>query len=886
MKAFYVVGTHWDREWYEPFQEFRRWLVELIDELIDLWRKNPAYGCFHLDGQTIVLEDYLEIRPERKEELLILIREGRLIVGPWYNLPDEWLVSGEALIRNLLRGKRLCENLNIPRMNFMYTPDQFGHIAALPMLAAGFGLLAGICWRGTQDETHPAHFVWIGPDGSRVAWHKLIDKGSYAGFDFGVRRPLKESNYDFSILPGLFDRYFSEESGRSAVPVVLMLDAVDHQRPDPRMPEILEALRAHRPDIEFLWASLETFGEEIARNADALPERQGELRMPCRDANRFAQYLIVHTLSSRYDLKQRNDRCQALLEYWAEPMTVLESMCGLERPSGFLDKAWQYLLCCHPHDSICGCSIDQVHRDMHYRFAQTEQLAEGIIQRAMASIAGATASASTWERLAVHNPLPQNRNGIYNLQIFVPSDFGETSRTVFLDGLATGERFNRFRLRDCHGREIPYQHVRVSRRQERKRLNELGRLDTQVGDIYEIAAQLELPGCGYTTVTVEPCMEATRTWGTLLSGPTEADNGLVKVSIGPAGEIEVRHHESGITYTGGLLYQDQADAGDGWTWGPILNDLDIRSYGSPVTTALVENGPLRVTFEIHRRLNIPESLCFEDEIRRSQVKTALEIVDHVTLQKGDPLVRIRTTVNNTVKDHRLRVLLPLPWKVDSSFADTPFAVVERSAIPPEGAEIWHERWNAETAFTTFFGVAGGSGGMAVISEGGLHEYALLNQPVPSLALTLFRAFRKTVGKPAESDGQLQGPLEFSYAIYPFSGKFNPVVAYQLAMDLRVQPRSHTVTKDAPEYRSFLRLECGQAVVTALKPAEDGSGAVIRFWNPTADPLTDGFKLDRPFKNVWACRMDETPLYPLQPGDGFVPVRIDPYGTATVKFTWF
>ncbi|HOJ67257.1 MAG TPA: glycoside hydrolase family 38 C-terminal domain-containing protein [Candidatus Hydrogenedentes bacterium] len=885
MKAFYVVGTHWDREWYEPFQEFRRWLVELVDELMGLWERDPAYGCFHLDGQTVVLEDYLEIRPERKDRLLSLIREGRLVVGPWYNLPDEWLVSGEALVRNLLRGKKICETLNIPRMHFMYTPDQFGHIAALPMLAAQFGLEAGICWRGTQDETHPAHFAWIGPDGSRVAWHKLIDKGSYAGFDFGVRRPLKESGYDFSKLPGLFDAYFTEEAARSTVPVVLMLDAVDHQRPDPRMPEILDALRKARPDIAFHWGTLEEFGRVISGHLNALPEWRGELRLPCRDANRFAQYLITHTLSSRYDVKRENDYCQGLLEYWAEPLSVLETMEGNTQPPGFLDKAWQYLLRCHPHDSICGCSIDQVHRDMHYRFAQVEQLAEGIIRRAMATVAGATAAADSWKRLAVHNPLPQDRKGVYNLEIFMPSEFGEVSKTVFLDGLATGERFNRFRLRDRQGREIPYQHVRVSRRQERKRLNELGRLDTVVGDLYEVAAEVDLPSCGYTTVTVEPCMEATRTWGTLLTGPMEADNGILRVSIGTRGELSVLHHSSGVAYEGGLQYQDQADAGDGWTWGPVLNDRDIRSYGSEVTTGIAENGPLRVTFEVRRRLRVPVELLFGEEVRRSDAGTELEIVDRVTLQRGEPLVRVRTVVHNSARDHRLRVLFPHPWQARCSFADTPFALVERPANPPEGVGTWHERWNAETAFTTFFGVAGDSGGLVVISGGGLHEYAFLNGSGSPLALTLFRAFRKTVGKPEEKDGQLQGPLEFSYALYPFGGRFNPVEAFRLAAELRVPPRAHAVREDAPDFRSLLRLECGVAVVTAIKPAEDGRGAVIRFWNPTPDTITDGFKLDRPFKEVWLCRMDETPLRVLQPGDGFVPVHIDPHGTATVKFTW-
>ncbi|HQN01146.1 MAG TPA: alpha-mannosidase, partial [Candidatus Hydrogenedentes bacterium] len=249
MKAFYCVGTHWDREWYEPFQEFRIWLVELIDELMDLMEKDPRYLCFHLDGQTIVIEDYLEIRPERRERLLRLLKERRLLIGPWYNLPDEWLVSGESLIRNMMRGYRMCRELGVAPLDFAYTPDQFGHIAALPMIMSGFGLRTGIVWRGTQDETCPAHFVWAGPDGSRLVYYKLMDKGSYGPFDLLARTPIKKAGNTDESFKEYFEPYLAEEQARGAAPVVLMLDAVDHQRPDREMPGFLEELRHRYPAI-------------------------------------------------------------------------------------------------------------------------------------------------------------------------------------------------------------------------------------------------------------------------------------------------------------------------------------------------------------------------------------------------------------------------------------------------------------------------------------------------------------------------------------------------------------------------------------------------------------------------------------------------------------
>ena len=67
---FIVPHTHWDREWYLPFQNFRAKLVKLIDSVIEICEKQVFR--FMLDGQTIVLEDYLEIKPEKKERLLKL----------------------------------------------------------------------------------------------------------------------------------------------------------------------------------------------------------------------------------------------------------------------------------------------------------------------------------------------------------------------------------------------------------------------------------------------------------------------------------------------------------------------------------------------------------------------------------------------------------------------------------------------------------------------------------------------------------------------------------------------------------------------------------------------------------------------------------------------
>ncbi len=881
MKAYYCVGTHWDREWYKPFQEFRMWLVELVDELIDLMEKDPRYRCFHLDGQTVMLEDYLEIRPEKRKKLVQLLKDRRILAGPWYNLPDEWLISGESFIRNLMRGMRICREMGFPHCDFAYTPDQFGHIAALPMIMQGFGLSAGICWRGAQDAHYPAQFVWVGPDGSRMVYHKLADKGSYGPFDFAVRRPMKASGRTDKAFKEYFEPYFKEETARAPLPIVLMLDAIDHQRPDPEMPDLFDDLQKRYPDITFVWASLEDYGREIAQHADELEERTGELRQPLRDISGMYQYLIVHTISSRYPLKRRNGKCQALLEKWAEPYALFQMMAGGQPVLTYLDKAWEYLLRNHPHDSICGCSVDQVHRDMMYRFDQSEMIADGVIRRAIAAIGKATDAPDAWQNIVVHNPLPFARHGVYDIAIEFPPDYPHK----YVDGLATGQLMNKFHLVKADGTRLSYQTRAVERNQPVKRLNDMGREMTYQSDLCHIAVELELPPCGYTGFRVEPTDEATRNYGTLMTGPLSASNGLISVSVNRDGTAAMRHEAFNRTFDGLFAYEDSGDAGDGWTRGPLVNDIVYRGPGNHVAVAVTENGPLRTTFRIEREFLLPDHVEMP-AYARSATRVPMQVTDFLSVEKGSSCLRVHTVVNNTVKDHRLRVLFPTGILTDTSFAKTPFAIVEREiAIPPESAH-WQERINPEKAFTYLCGVLNADGGFAALVPWGLHEYEVFATPDRTLALTLFRATGQTVMTAGEPDGQLQQTMRFDYQLWAFAGPLDRGLALRSVAEHQVGVRTHCAAT-LPEDYSFLYLgEGSKSFVTAIKPAQDGNGGVIRLWNPFDVPRDECIFLAKKVKEAHRCNLNEDPEAPIAlTKEGGMPVTVPARGLATIRFRW-
>ncbi len=412
MRVVLVPHTHWDREWYEPFAVFQERLLELFDRLLELLPNEPRFAHFHLDGQSAMIDDYLALRPEREAELAALFRAGRLSIGPWFTQMDEFLTSGESTIRNLEWGLARARSFGVDQPVggpwAGYLPDQFGHIGQMPQILRAYGIERAVLWRGVPSAIDRTAFHWRSPDGSEVLAEYFIA-------DYGVARDVPGHLASAADLAGELGRVVGLIAPYSDRDIVLVPVGDDHMIPPPQLAELLADASA-LSDTEMAIGSIAGFLAAAPPPA-AAPSWTGELRAASRGP------LLPNVYSARPHQKRRRALLEARLERYAEPLAAL--VPGMTWPEAAFTEAWRRLLWNGAHDSVCGCSHDQVARDVDARFAEAEAGVEAAIGHAAAVLAASAGDAGTlrW------NPSPFEREGIPGLGwVVIPDDAGGVAR--------------------------------------------------------------------------------------------------------------------------------------------------------------------------------------------------------------------------------------------------------------------------------------------------------------------------------------------------------------------------------------------------------------------------------------------------------------------------
>jgi len=867
-KIVYISGSHWDREWYLSFQSFRFRLVTMLNEVIDVLERDDSFGTYTMDGQTVVLEDFLQVEPEKKERIRALISAGRMRVGPWYAMPDENLVSGESLVRNLIIGHRIAKEFGASPMKCGFVCDIFGHTAQLPqILAKGFNINSALLGRGTNDYDCPAHFMWEAPDGSKVAAFKVPEECGYGSFWLDVWDPyLNGSEPDREQLVVRACRYVESEMKRSGVPYVFLMDNMDHEHIHKDAPWLAKRLAEHY-GCPVVIDSPDAVVEEILSYEKVMPTKYGELQHTAREMTEHNK-LIPNVLSSRYDIKLANDNCQTLLEKWVSPLMAVGALGGVELQRSYYSLAYEYLIKNHCHDSICGCSIDEVHQDMQYRFRQC-----AIISREMIDfLLNARIVDDKVFAVSLFNPLPHAVTGVQIVRIPFPEDYAQK-----YDEQIPSEQINAFLLIDEDGNEIPYNIMSITK-------NSNVRVPcgnySKVADVYEVALPAKIPAMGAVSVEVKPCGHPVRYMDTMITSGNSAENEYIVVDINRDGTVCLTDKSTGQRYDGLLDFEDNGDAGDGWFHYAPPSDRTVS--GGCVTIERLYGGSNICEFRIVRAMNVPAKMVYDRRFTgRSDETMPLEITVSVVLKAGARALDVRVTVNNRPRDHRLKLLVPTGIADKTYFAEQAFAFVERPVGVDNSTGMWKEFDKVERPFSGVLFKRSGNRGLAILSSGGLHEAAGLDDKNGTLAVTLFRSFGKTFMTDGQTDGQLDGKLEFAARIMPLAAEDMLTDMLNCRDEMAVGIRLFEGVMKKSEGFSIPR---GNVYVSVIKPAENEDGVVLRLVNYSDKPSDSKVACPSALTKAWECSMLEKRERELSFDGGLLCCELKPWEIKTVILT--
>jgi len=928
--AFLVPHTHWDREWYLTFPRFRVQLTECVGEVLDRLESDPDLTHFVLDGQALALADHLEAVPEDRERIRALAEAGRLALGPWWILPDEFLVSGESTVRNLLLGHRACAEFG-GAQKVGYLPDSFGHLAQMPQILRQAGIDSFVYTRGSGDEIEALglEFHWEAPDGSRVL--AVNQEGGYCNAAALGHAELWHAHTQRRREPeqavAKVGALLQAMRERANTDVWLLNNGCDHHPPQREMGRMLAALREAFPDVTFTVGRFEDYLRELRASAGArdLKTWRGELLGGRRHP------ILSGVWSARIPLKQANARCQDLLACQLEPLAAAAHFLhGLPYPAGLIGMAWRELLKNHPHDSICGCSTDAVHRAMATRFAEVRDAAEHLLSCTLGALCppfGPTGAEDRETLIAVANPLPVRRTEVVErLVVLQPLDYD-------LDRLA---------LLGPGGRPVPFvvksrRHVErfwgVDHRGEIRAEDQRARLqpylDTFAGrilrnapgagdEIVDTFLELQflardLPACGHAVYRLTDEPDETGGIGATelvrCDAPT-LENERLRVTLHPDGRIDLVDRASGQAWRGLNRLEDTEDAGDEYDWSPARHSRAVFADDTDGRVEATEDTGLAATLLTRFTLTLPAGLT-PDRDRRRDETVACPVAVAVRLTSGAEHVDVTTRFTNRAEDHRLRAWFPTGLAAATVVSDGHFLLNERPAVPPRGDD-WvqpHPGTYPQQEFTAATGADGR--GLAVLARG-LPEIAPRDERdgTVTLQMTLLRCVgwlsrddfpsrRFTNAGPTlpTPEAQCPGAHEFRYALAPLGGQAaaglpglaDPLAALAALRDVSQRWRNPVLTRQgvaagAVPGGSLLEKSNPRVAVSAIKRHEDRDTLVVRLWNQTGQPQRERLRLGRPATAVWLLDLLEERQEPLRQADD-VAVDLLPHRIVTLEIVF-
>lgn len=851
-KIFCVIShTHWDREWYMPLEVFRLKLVDLIDRCMETLEKYPEF-IFHLDAQTVVLEDYLVIRQSKKKALIKFISEGRLVVGPWYLQNDFYLTSGEATIRNLLEGNRLARQFgNCTKVG--YAPDQFGNISQLPQILQGFGIDNFIFGRGFNEyefteenkrvrKPTTSEFIWRGADGTEVL-------AIHMPYWYNNAQRFSEKLETSKLLLERIEKSFQDVA---LTPYLLLMNGVDHLEAQDNLLPILDKLNKDMAsDKKIMQYHMQDYVTAVKTYIEMeelqLPIHEGEIR----SGHDFE--LLKGTLSSRSYLKKENVKAQNTLENKLEPLYAIAELAGLRRIYSLehFRYMWKELMKNHPHDSICGCSRDEVHSHMEDNFKRIKEMSDEMLSRGLRTV-------------AEHMNLLEYKDNNFVIIVANTTEKPQSQVVNVMVDIPVQDEMDSFKIVNNAGESIEFT-VSCKERITKDVFSPINLPGTILVDRYHIYLWAEkinpFAVKGYILKETKKEFPYLQEQQKTQVETARMENNNLIVEVNAEGKVTITDKRNNRVYENTIEIEETGDRG----YAYVYFDTDEKAiYGSefPASIRVIEDNAYVQRIKIVKTLQVPKEYNFDLKARSTElVLCEVELI--LTLKKNDKWVEVEYSINNQAKDHRVRLIVNTGILSKESVADIPFDIIKK------GDRDHDAKTRSKVLPNTSFALLEKDNlGMAVLTEG-THEYEHL-QETCGLAFTLVRGTGvmcrtedlKVYGGDAWQcpDNQSLRKISGRVAIMPYQDNYiksnipfcakqfrTPMLSYFTACDTRKFTGGSPTVQDSelselfflPDQYSEIKIEDNRSyvqvmgegiLVTALKKAEEEDGIICRFLN--------------------------------------------------------
>lgn len=860
IKTVHVVPhTHWDREWFFTTSRAQVYLLKDLKDIIDNLQNNTGFNCFILDGQASLIADYLKLRPQDFDKVKNLVQKKKLIIGPWYTQTDQYLPSGENIVRNLLYGMNICDNLG-GYMNVGYVPDSFGQESSMPQIYKEFGINNAMLWRGFPDyDAKHSEFIWQGEDGSKVNVYRMA-----CGYFIGGL--IDETK---------LDRIMHEEPFLSVIKQattnqILFPQGSDMAPARSNLPRLIKKLNKANKDFKFRISSIEEYIDAVNKQKPKLSLLKGEYNI--------GKNMRVHktNYSSRSDLKKINTLLQDYLTNILEPTLTLGEQYDIEYPKETVDDIWEKIFENSAHDSMANSVSDNVNEDIYLRYKQAKDIATSLVELTLRQIATRIKAPKDKPiTLTVFNTLPLARNGVITKKVYSPS--------------------KTFKLEDMDGKKIPFIVRKIHDVSEEIKgatiqLNP-GHHIYNPEKVYEITIAFEvngIPSMGYKEFYLIP--EKEKVERLVDSGSKFISNDNYNIEINLDGSLKITDKKNGIVYDHQAILEDNGDDGDSYNYSPAKKDWIIYSTNQKHSVQIKKSSLLEQII-INYNFIVPKNL--NDRANRI-ANSILPVKVIVTLFKDSKVIRFKVSVDNAESmDHRLCINFATNIVAKCSTDDIQFGAIHRPFVLKKAVKDWKKNPNdwqevpiSINTMQTFTSLSDKRRTFAIIPNG-VREYEDVGDNHSTIRLTLFRTYGR-LGKPdllyrpgrasgdatvATPDAELRKKLVFDFGIYISNQNFEKANVAQIAKSfktpLQVLEYSeflngrltfpfNIVKRDLPQSDSLFETD-NHLVLSTVKKAEKRSGYIVRFYNGSFESINDCIRFKKTPVKVELVDLKENPI---------------------------